>query len=483
MNRLHFVALLGMSVSAVAARYDLAAVRDASTLETKTLEDWRPSTRDKSIRTKLLEITVCEWWPGQKVRIPVTFNAPLEGVCSNIVVMNMGLGSRPATPRADELELLKQHGVGFVMIGMGTIDAMQPVGQLHLGMKRQLLKTRDPRFTPAWIWGMSQMRGLTAALAETNVFRTGKVLSTGGSKRGVATAAAGIHDDRFTAILPVVAPPLGNPGGPVVIGTEPPRHKRADEEFYRQLTAGKLGLDLEAKTALQDRATRRTAERVTLDEARTAGWSAREITDMTAKAWDVCRVTDHLPSLHRRGLEVFYCVGANDSVTPALRELGLRYPDFPIYIVPGGQHGGPANAGYTRRVPLSPDVRENFVSFALHHFFGTRSLPPSPTVAQTWNARQNTLSVTVSLPDGVASIENTLWWSIDRSEPFTLFFEYDQWEQKPMTADGQGKWSAEIKLAEPPGQLDILTVHKTIENDLPITVSSPYLRAVDNLKP
>src|SRR5262249_31754674 len=156
----------------------------------------------------------------QKVRLPVTFCAPDSGQpCMNVLVMNMGLGVKPALPSRAELQLLTEHDVGVVLVGMGTLDAMEPKGKLHLGMQQQLLATKDGRFPPAWIWGMSDMRGLTAAIVERAVFQPQKVLVTGGSKRGVAAAICGIHDDRFTAILPVVAPILGNPGGAFVSGS------------------------------------------------------------------------------------------------------------------------------------------------------------------------------------------------------------------------------------------------------------------------
>ena len=56
-----------------AGLFDLEAIRDEASLETEVLVDWRPLPGNSSIRQKLVEITVCEWWPGQRVRIPVTF--------------------------------------------------------------------------------------------------------------------------------------------------------------------------------------------------------------------------------------------------------------------------------------------------------------------------------------------------------------------------------------------------------------------------
>ena len=61
------------------------------------------------------------------------------------------------------LRLLKEKGVGVVLIGMSTIDAMEPAPKLMPGMKEHMLATKDARYSPAWIWGMSDMRAITAA--------------------------------------------------------------------------------------------------------------------------------------------------------------------------------------------------------------------------------------------------------------------------------------------------------------------------------
>src|SRR5205814_7727971 len=132
-----------------------------------------------------------------------------------------------------------------------------------VGMKEHFLQTKDARYTPAWIWGLSDMRALTAALAEKEVFRPGKALATGGSKRGVATAAAGIADDRFTAILPVVAPIIDPPGGPYVDDMKPATVVRANEQFITDLRAGKFpNIPMTAADALLARDKVRAAERI-----------------------------------------------------------------------------------------------------------------------------------------------------------------------------------------------------------------------------
>jgi len=477
-----FLAAVFLCLPVPAARaealFDPAAIRDASTLEVKVLQDWKPYAKDPAVRQKLIEITVCEWWPGQKVRLPVTLNAPADGqVCRNVVVANQPLVNRPVAPTGGQLTLLKEHGVGVVLIGMGTIDAMEPKGKLHLGMREQMLKIRSARFTAGWIWGMSQMRALTAALTEPAVFQPGKVLTTGGSKRGVASALAGIHDDRFTAIMPVVAPPLGDPGSPVhVLGSGPEHLARIDEKFYADLAAGRLDLPESTAKALRDRAGRRSAVRLTLAQARAAGWTDADIARVNATVWNASRITDYLPALRRRGLEIFYNVGSNDSVTPALRQLGERYPDFPICIIPGGQHGGPKDAGYTRRVPLLKEVRDNFLSFARHHFFGHRKMIQAPVVSSSWDARARTLEVRVRFADGTRPEKNELWWSVDRSVPYTLPFEYDRWDSIDLRPDATGAYVGRIRLPETFERVDFVSLHTHTENGLPLTISSPYRR-------
>ncbi len=461
------------------ASFDLASIRDLSTLEPHVVQDWKPAPKDPSIRQKLVEITVCEWWPGQKVRLPVTLNAPVSGgPCRNVIIGNMGLALRPTLPTGMTMRLLKEHGVGVVLIGMGTIDAMQPAGTLHLGMQEQLLKTKDARFTPAWIWGMSDMRALTLAVTEKAVFQPAKVLATGGSKRGLGAAAAGIHDDRFTAIMPVVAPPLGNPGGAYVVGTDVAEITQANETFLADLAAGRFAsLPATAHAALVDRQVRRADERITLEQARSAGWSEADVAAMNDRAWDVCRTTSYLPALQKRGLEIFYNVGANDSVSPALVELGRRFPEFPIYIVPGGQHGGPKDAGFTRQVPSLPELEENLFTFAQHHFFGARPMIAAPTVQTAWDAKSRTMRVLVNFPDGTEPQKNELSWSVNRHAPYTLAFEYDTWISAPLNRGGAGQFSGEITLARGDTTVELLTTHTHSVENLPLSVSSPLLRA------
>jgi hypothetical protein len=422
----------------VAGHYDMKEVRDASTLETRVVEDWHPWAKDASVRQKLVEITVCEWWPGQKVRLPVTLLAPAAGgPCRNLVVGNAGAELKAAAPAGAMLRLLKGHGVGLALIGMTTIDAMEPLGKLDVGMKEHFLKSKDARFTPAWIWGLSDMRALTAAMAEKDVFQPVKVVATGGSKRGVATAAAGIADDRFTAIMPVVAPIIDPPGGPYVEGTGSAEIARENAQFLADLAAGKItNAPATAVEPLVSRDKIRAAERITVEEARHAGWTEKEMKDASTLAWEVCRITNYLPALRQRGLEIFYNEGSNDNVGPGLRELGRRFADLPIYVVPGGQHGGAKTAGFLKQVGSLPEVDENLFAFAQHHFFNARPLVATPKVTQRWDNAAHRLQVTVTFPDQAEPQKNDIWWSVNRHADYTFAMEYDAWESAPLRQTG-----------------------------------------------
>lgn len=462
----------------VAGRYDMASVRDTSTLETRVIEDWHPWARDPGIRQKLVEITVCEWWPGQKVRLPVTLFAPASGgPCKNVIVGNCGVDLKAASASGTRLRLLKENGVGLALIGMTTIDAMEPAGKLDVGMKEHFLKSKDARYTPAWIWGLSDMRALTAAAAEKEVFQPVKVLATGGSKCGVATAAAGIADDRFTAILPFAAPVIDPPGGPYVEGLRPAEITRMNEQFLADVAAGKTtSTPVSAVEALVSRDKIRAAERISVEEARGAGWTDQEMKAASTLAWEVCRTTNYLPALRKRGLDIFYVQGSNDNVSPGLRELGRQFPDLPICVVPGAQHGGAKTAGFMKQIGGQPEVDENLYAFAQHHFFQARSMVAAPKVTPQWDKGTHCLRVTVAFPDKSEPQQNDLWWSVNRRPDYTHAMEYDAWESAPMRQTGPATFAGEITLPSQPETLDFITVHKHTASGSTLTVSSPLVR-------
>lgn len=451
-------------------KYDMASIRDTANLETKVIMDWHANPKDAAIRQKLVEITVCEWWPGLKVRLPVTFLAPATGVCTNVIIENTGLQMKPAAVAGAKLRLLKENGVGIVLIGMVPINDMEPVGKLHLMMEEHFIQTKDTRYTPAWIWGISDMRALTAAVAEKEVFQPKKVLATGGSKRGVATAAAGIADERVTAIMPVVAPVIESPGGPYVEGMLAPEITKMNEEFIANIS------DPVGREKLLIRQKARSDERITVKMARDAGWSEAEMKTACNAAWEACRTTNYLDVLKKRGTEIFYNQGSNDNVSPGLVELGRQFSQLPVLIVPGGQHGGAKEAGFVKSVGGMPEVDENLRAFALHHFFGTRHMVAPPKVSTQWDKAAHKLMVKVVFPDGSEPQENSVWWSVNRHPDYSIAMEFDAWTSAPLKEDGADTYSAEVTIEGEVKTLDVITVHAQEENGSTLTVSSPEIR-------
>jgi hypothetical protein len=471
------VLLIACLLSAAAVRADItigkfvmASIRDTSTLETKVITDWHANPKDAAIIQKLVEITVCEWWPGMKVRLPVTMLAPAKGVCTNVIIENTGLQLKPAEATGAKLRLLKENGVGLVFIGMVPIDAMEPVGMLHIMMEEHFIQTKDTRYTPAWIWGISDMRALTAAMAEKDVFQPKKVLATGGSKRGVATAAAGIADDRITAIMPVVAPVIESPGGMYVEGMLPAEITAINEAFITAMT------DPMGREKLLVRQKARSDERITVKMARDAGWSDAEMKTACNAAWETCNTTLSLDVLKQRGTEIFYNQGSNDNVSPGLVELGRRFPQLPVYIVPGGQHGGAKEAGFVKSVGGLPEVDENLHAFALHHFFGTRHMVAPPQVTTQWDKAAHRLTVKVVFPDHSEPQENNVWWSVNRHPDYSIAMEFDEWSSAPLKKSGADTYNGEITIAGDVKTLDVITVHAQEENGSTLTLSSPEIR-------
>ena len=186
-----FVLLAAPLLGSTPNPFGPAEARDVSTLGIRVVQDWTDQSNPPR-RTKIVEITVAEWWSGATVRIPVVYVAPPEPA-KYVLLGNVGLKPPKKAPLNDQMRAFLPRSVGFVLVGIGPIEAMAPAEELNDEMNRRFLASKgDARYSPAWIWGMSYMRALTAALTEQAAFQPERVGVSGGSKRGVASAACGI---------------------------------------------------------------------------------------------------------------------------------------------------------------------------------------------------------------------------------------------------------------------------------------------------
>jgi len=220
----------------------------------------------------------------------------------------------------------------------------------------------------------------------------------------------------------------------------------------------------------------RAFERITLAEARGAGWNDQEINDACSLAWEVSRITNYLPALRKRSLELFYNEGTNDNVSPGLCGVGQLFPELPIYVVPGGQHGGAKGSGVTRSVGAWPPVDENLYALAQHHFFHARPLVAPPKIQTQWDPGAQRLHVTATFPDGAEPQKNDLWWSVDRHPDYTLAMEYDPWQSVPIQRTGPAAFAGDIVVVTKITNMDFVTVHQHEQNGSTLTLSSPLLR-------
>jgi hypothetical protein len=190
----------------------------------------------------------------------------------------------------------------------------------------------------------------------------------------------------------------------------------------------------------------------------------------------VCRTTNYLDALGRRGVDILYCQGSNDNVSPGLIELGVKHPELPVYIMPGGQHGGAKEAGFTQSVNSQADVDENLYAFAMHHFFDARRLTRSPRIEAKADEGLRRCQVSVSFPDGTEPQSNELHWSVNRHPDYSILMEFDAWQSIPLKKTGQGSYSAEVVLEGDVKRVDFISVHRRQEAGTTLTVSSHEMR-------
>ena len=160
-----------------------------------------------------------------------------------------------------------------------------------------------------------------------------------------------------------------------------------------------------------------------------------------------------------------------------LHELGRRFPSLPIYVVPGGQHGGAKTTGFNKQVGSLPEVDENLFAFAQHHFFSTRPMVATPKVTQHWDAATHHLHVAVTFPDKAEPQKNDVWWSVNRHADYTFAMEYDEWQSAPLKQTGPATFAGEVVLPDKSDTVDFVTVHQHTADGSTLTNSSPLLSA------
>jgi hypothetical protein len=458
-------ALSAAAADGTAALYDLAEIRDPKTLDIEVVRDWRLVPGDPPTRQKSVVVTACTWWPGRAIRLPVVLVAPEKGGPFPFIISSIGLGGKQVRPD-DLARALLPRGVAFVHVGMAAIDQMEPAGKLAEEMNARFLKTRDVRYTPPWLWGLTYMRAVTVALTEDKVFKAGKVGATGGSKRGLASAAAATWDDRVTAIVPMVAPVYSEP-------QYNQSYPDLDEQYLRLAEEGNTALQRDEVARL--RAIRANKARYWLGKADflKAGWTQEDIDQSARRLGELHLALHNVPKWDRRGVVYFFQLGTNDNVTPRLADLYEKYPRFSSFVVPGGQHGTDG-VGNQKRTPTLPEVKANSLAVFSNHFFGDR--PRMRTPKLSFERQKGRVRVEVTFDKEPLAQTGTLYWSLDRPPEGSLPYEHSPWKSAPMKRTGERTWTGDIAL--PPGTrtIELVSVHSDNVNGMSMYVSSPLRR-------
>ena len=181
--------------------FNTEEILDESTLDIKILQDWHVDEVTGATRQKLIEINVAELWPGQDYRIPVRMTVPLKGKAKGFRITGANAYEglmKDSKPSEFEAKLLA-GGVGIVKTVVKPLRQIPGKTNLQRQMMAMMQKERNPRYTIVWTWSMTLMRATTAAYAEVDHFKKGKVAGSGSSKNGISPAVALINDERFTA--------------------------------------------------------------------------------------------------------------------------------------------------------------------------------------------------------------------------------------------------------------------------------------------
>ena len=444
--------------------FDMAAIRDASTLDVRVLKDWHPVDGRVPTRQKLIDIHVGELWPGQELRMPVRMTVPADSKARGFHLT--GSHTPDSLKRDTRLnptdQTLIRGGVGMVET---VVQDLGRSGLQELGRRSEerFLRTLDPRDKiQYWAWPATLMRAVTAAYAEKEHFERGKVALSGGSKNGASPSMAIIHDNRMTAVWGSVSPIWDSP---------------------LRLNDRKAWDELEAQAGRMDHPflgghfgpifNRR---------ALAAGHSWEELEKFAADVSDDVFISRNLESLRERGVDMLFHPGTHDFVAFDLAWGGAHHPTIPLYLRANSGHGKKG------RHPGVDSREQNLAAFLLTHFLDSRTpmLKP-PQVEHSFDGR--TLTVTVRFEDPVEAETGRIWWMYDRpidGSPGYLneLIPDGQWGEMSFDRDARG-WVSRIITSRDAGRIDFFTTHRkavrVAGQSLQTYISCPYTRV--QLKP
>jgi len=380
--------------------FEIERIRDASTLDIDVIEDWHLDSFGGLTHQKLIEITVTEWWPGEVFRVPVRMVTPANGATDFVITGGTICVNGDQVPGELEQAMLR-NGVGVVY------TRVTPLNDYRQGLEAEMfghfLEAGNMRFTPAWIWGMIEMRAITAVLEETEHILPGKIGAFGYSKNGFAPAVALIHDDRVSAILAVNAPAYASPlrvFEPEAVAAV----EAANEWFFGALESGEIDPGEHSRNWYFSNVYGTTGADLD-DLAKQAGWSDEEILWAAKEMWDEVIVSENWGQIMARNAKVLYIAGTHDWVLYDILWGAQNHPEVPILYEPNGGHSQVSHS----QAPMIDQTKE---AFFMNHFFG--GLPLLEPPMSNWEIVGDELHVTVTFETGPQPDTGRIFWIYDR---------------------------------------------------------------------
>ncbi len=438
--------------------FNMAEIRDESTLKVEVIEDWHPVDGEVPSRQKLVTINVGEVWPGQDYRVPVRMIVPVDGKATGFHLTG---GHAP-----NEIEndiRLKPYENELIVGGVGLVYTLVQnpgmYGEKELGdeMNRRFIETLNPHYSiQYWGWPATIMRAATAAYAESSYFEKGKIAVSGGSKNGASPSVSLIWDERITAQHAFVSPIWDSPlrlCDRIAWDLLEEEHK--NNHFFLGGTYGPI----------YNR------------EALKAGHSWEELQALAKSLANQIFISRNLEQLDRRNVEFLFHPGTHDFVAFDLPWGGAHFPQIPVYLEANTGHG------YMEGLPVGEKRQQNLPAFLLGHYFDhTDSLLEPPVLSFERDGPPS--HVPVKFKPGSGEGSGRIFWMYNRApegsvEYLEELFPDDQWKDMVFDASKEG-WTSTIELREGISTIDFFTTHgKTVERrskNYQTYISSPYTR-------
>ncbi len=443
--------------SVKASFFDMPAIRDASTLEVTVIEEWHRVEGPVPTRQKLVTINVGEFWPGQKLRMPVRMVVPAEGKAKGFHLTGGNNFNRMKKDKklSPIEQLLIQGDIGLVQTVVQVLQ-QSGLGELGRTSEERFLKSLNPHDKiQYWAWPATLMRAITMAHAEKEYFQVGKVAMSGGSKNGATPSLAIIHDDRMTAVHASVSPiwdsPLRQFDGAAWSELE-----SIDGKKKHGFLGGHFGPNF---------GTPRSKVQFSKEDLRAF-----------AKSYaDDVFISRNIPQLRNRKVDLLFHPGTHDFVAYDLSWGGKHHPDIPVYLK--------ANTGHGKKKPHHAAERDeqNKSAFLLEHFFDeVDPLLTAPTVKH--QRQDDNLLIQIRFKENAGEQSGRIWWIYDRPIDGSHGYLSELIPDKNWAdmENKNGVWLAKIKLKKEAKRIDFFSNHhKPIryKNQTYKTyLSSPYTR-------